>query len=1085
VVKVTSAGETDMSRRALVGLGAMLLVSGCRAQGPQSAQCQPQLTNSGTQTQLTCRPPGNGAPGTLTCTLDFGGVPIGQSATTTLTLGNAGFSSCDLTGQVPPNDPQFGVQTLPIHSSIAQGLPFTVSFKPFNEQPLTDSFTLLTDSQLIPRVIVNLTGSGIRLALSASPPSMDFGKVVIHSTSTQTLTLTNQSTGMVTVAPVATGGNSAALFQIQGALASGPKSLPPGGTTQLQVSFAPQRQSYGEEVAYLVATYADNRQVLVGLKGFGVTTALSVQPTRLSFGDIPVDQTYTQTVTVTNVSSLPVRVTTAWIDRPGQPAAFTTSGPQILPGSSFTLAGDQTLTYPITFAPGQGQTYQGDFAVVSDQGDNDHVPLTGAAGGPSISCVPTELDFGTVDVNVGSTLPVVCTNLGNDRYLPGGKIDVAGELQLFQSNLLINPSGSPFSAQLTVGGAPVTLVSLRARQSATLLVTYDPQSPSATGDSATLFVQSNDVLHPSVPIRLGGNGVTLNDCKLTTSPIALAFQQIAPGRSVTLPVTLTNTGSGECLVDGLALTPDSDPSFSLTSQFPTSILLAGSASGSPNQVEALVQFSPTGVGSFRGTLDFTISSHIAPMQSVPVSGSAATSCLQVAPQELDFGDVGLRTATQFCGSRSQRIRAYNTCSTPQTVTALSNTAQTVDFQITSSPSLPAVVLPGGFLELAEAFRPLSAGVKWGAATLVAQPTNGGTSTTYLAAFHGNAFTNQQTDTYVIPVAKVDVLWVVNYADMFNDQNYITSVANNIGSFFAGLQGADYHVGVISSVDCLGFRFGSPLATDFGQILPCSGCTDGSANAATIISSQDANPVAEMQSILGTFVQNGLQGNPQFNFCIAPPVNGNWDGDDVFQPAYLALQPGLLSGHNSGFLRNDAALVLIGLNDSDDLSQSITGNDTNFYSAFFQSVKGFNAQTPFIFNAISLTPSEATGNVFQCPANQNIFLDSFVGDTNIPLMVGQTGGQLFDVCTQDWATTLSDLGQASRAVQTTFVVNGSPQDPSAIQVAINGGGIPQYTRDGGAAVWSYDPVTGTLTFLNTSAVPGPGDVLTITYTNTCY
>ncbi len=1072
-------------RKGILLQGVLFFMAGCKSQAPTTFPCQPQLSSSSDRVPLTC---GAASGGQLSCTLDFGGVPIGQSAATTLSLSNAVATSCDLIGETQNGDPQFEVQQVSLPATVAVGVPLTVTFKPFNDTALSDTFTLLTDSQLTPNVVVHLRGNGVRIGLGVNPTSLDFGKVVIHSSVKKTLTLTNLSTGDITVAQVASGGPSAGLFLLQGDLANGPKSLSPAETTQLDVSFSPQRPSSADEIAYLVFSYADGHQALVGLKGFAVASALVVQPTGLSFGAIPINQSYAQTLTVANVTEQPVELLHAWIDNLGLPVAFSTTGPQILPGSPFSLAGKQTLSYPITFAPGQGQAYQGDFAVASDQGDNLHVALTGSAGGPSISCVPTDLQFGLVDLGVGATLSVTCTNVGNDRVLPGGKIDVSGELQILQATLPIFPSDAPYTAQLTLDGQETDQVSLLAGQSATILVTYDPLTAGSAPDAATLFVQSNDVLHPEVPIRLGGGGgLALADCSLAVAPVALTFDQIDVGQSVTLPITLTNTGNTECLVDGLTLSSDTDPSFTLAMPLGTSLRLQGNLGPGPSQISVLVAFAPTRAASFKGALDFTISSHAAPMQSIPITGSAATTCLVLAPQSLDFGDVGMSGATQFCGSKSHQIRAFNNCSTPLEITGLSNSAQTTDFQITSSPTLPTLLQPGSFFDFSEAFRPTAAGVRWGSATVVAQPANGGSSTSYLAAFHGNASTSQQVDTYLIPPAKVDILWVVGYGDISSDQDLISSVENNIGSFFGALQGVDYHLGVISSVDCTGFVFGGAAnATDLGQILPCSGCTDGSAPAGNLITSHDPNPESEMQTILSTMVQNGLSGNPAFNFCQFPPVNGNWDGEDVFQPAFLALQPALLAGHNSGFLRNDAALTVIGLNASDDLSQSISGEGTAFYTGFFQSVKAFNPQTPFIFNAISITPNEVTNNVFQCPADQNIFLQTFLGDTNIPLMVGQTGGQLFDVCTQDWPTTLTNLGTASRATQATFVVNGSPENaPGGITVAIDGTNIPQYTRAGGSQVWTYDPVTGTLTFLNTGAVPEPGDTLTISYTNTCY
>ena len=102
------------------------------------------------------------------------------------------------------------------------------------------------------------------------------------------------------------------------------------------------------------------------------------------------------------------------------------------------------------------------------------------------------------------------------------------------------------------------------------------------------------------------------------------------------------------------------------------------------------------------------------------------------------------------------------------------------------------------------------------------------------------------------------------------------------------------------------------------------------------------------------------------------------------------------------------------------------------------------------------------------------------------MVQQTGGQLIDLCTTDWGPAMTSLGQTSSALLTSFALSGSPVNPpTGIQVDISGVPIPQYTVDGGAPVWTYDPLTGTLTFPNASNAPGSGDTLTITYDNICY
>ena len=99
------------------------------------------------------------------------------------------------------------------------------------------------------------------------------------------------------------------------------------------------------------------------------------------------------------------------------------------------------------------------------------------------------------------------------------------------------------------------------------------------------------------------------------------------------------------------------------------------------------------------------------------------------------------------------------------------------------------------------------------------------------------------------------------------------------------------------------------------------------------------------------------------------------GGDGFEPAYQALNGAITSGHNKGFLRSDAALVVIVVNNSDDTSANLTGNPLNFYYTFFQNLKGYNPLTPFIFNAVSITPAEFASGAYNCPNNSNIYFDT--------------------------------------------------------------------------------------------------------------
>jgi hypothetical protein len=898
------------------------------------------------------------------------------------------------------------------------------------------------------------------------------------------------------------------------------------------------------------------------------TTPPSAQLTpRIDYGHIPLNNSVTDYIYVQNISNQTIKLYHSYLDnsaggvftvaQPGGPGCPSTVGgdaggvpmncQQVLPGNNtYTLSPGDLLTYPITFAPLQGQGYVGEFSVQDDHNDNVKVPITGGGGGPAISCQtlpvsppPLALNFGEVAVNIGAVLQLVCTNTGNDITI-GGKIDPSAELVVYQSGLVINQAGASYTAQLVQSGVTTPQVSLRSGEQFVVQVTYDPEAATPAGqtEQGTLYINSNAVLTPKVTVALTGSGLVLTDCNLTIAPGNLNFDQITPGQTVSLPVTLVNGGNNLCLINGLSLSPDTDPSYTITavtdsttgtlgapgSSPPPSIKLCGvnqpgtCTSSYGTQYQVLVQFKPPNPGTYQGLLDFIVSSKSAPAQDVPISGSAGTGCLIVSPQELDFGNVGIKQGTQYCKTSSRHIRALNTCNTPVVVTGLTNSTQSGDFRISSAPQLPYTLQVGSTLDFEEQFEPATAGAKYGSATLVGAPA-GGTPQSYLAAFHGSASASrEQTDTYVIPPQKVDILWVIGWGDAYStlsalgvypysSNTYQKGIVASLQSYIDGLGSADYHLGIVSSIDCVSsYQFETPPADFLGagtgatilgdlQILPCSGCTDSSGNDAKIITPADADPAGEMTTIISNMANSYLNGNMYWESYGCPLKQGFENlGFDALQPAFDVLTATAQAGHNKGFYRDDAALVVVNVSVADDGSSYLTGQPLNFYYTYFENLKGFNPLTPFIYNTIGMTTAEYNAQQYYCPGGYDIFIYGaecpqcgipFTND-QIPPIVAETGGQLVDICTTNWGPALTSLGQTSSAVLTSFGLSGSPVNPpDGISVEISGAPIPQYTVDGGAPVWTYDPLTGVLTFPNSANAPGSGDTLTITYTNICY
>jgi hypothetical protein len=185
----------------------------------------------------------------------------------------------------------------------------------------------------------------------------------------------------------------------------------------------------------------------------------------------------------------------------------------------YTLNPGETVTYPITFTPSQGQGYEGSFAIQDDHGDNVSIQLCGGGGGPEIACqtvpptpppIALMLDFGPVAIpDGGAVQSIICTNTGNDITYHG-MIDPSAELQVSQSGLTITQPASSFSAQLTQSGLDTPSVSLRSGEQFVVQVAYDPATvtPSGQLETGTLQIQSNASLNPTVFVGLTGDAVT-------------------------------------------------------------------------------------------------------------------------------------------------------------------------------------------------------------------------------------------------------------------------------------------------------------------------------------------------------------------------------------------------------------------------------------------------------------------------------------------------------------------------------------------------------------------------------------------------
>ncbi|MBN2799529.1 MAG: VWA domain-containing protein [Deltaproteobacteria bacterium] len=161
-----------------------------------------------------------------------------------------------------------------------------------------------------------------------------------------------------------------------------------------------------------------------------------------------------------------------------------------------------------------------------------------------------------------------------------------------------------------------------------------------------------------------------------------------------------------------------------------------------------------------------------------------------------------------------------------------------------------------------------------------------------------------------------------------------------------------------------------------------------------------------------------------------------------ETARMALSEPLVSTANLGFLRNDAALSIIFVSDEEDGSPYAV---PSYINAFYN-VKGQRARD--VFNASALVVT----NKNECTQGQ---ADYSSYGTRYVDVAEQTGGVVGNLCSQDFASIITDLSLASSRLRDTFYLSDMP-DPASLEVTVNDALLP--CEDG---AWTYQlvPVEG--------------------------
>ncbi len=359
-----------------------------------------------------------------------------------------------------------------------------VAFKPVT-MGLADAFVTLRVCEGCEPVSVPLTGEGIANKLEIFPTRVDFGRVALGATATQKVTIVNQGTEPLQF-------NGATLEQDAGAvltLGAAPSTVPPMGSTQVEVRFTPAKAGMIKNTLKLDIV-ADNAPVgpRLSVTGEGGASCLTLLPRDVDFGTVPEGMSATRRVDLLNRCQYDVQVIDAQVST-SQGGYFSMA--QMATTLVVPAGGIESVRVSYNPKPGAAESTGALTLKISELNalSTEQVSLKGQSKvfpPCTWQMLPSALEFGAVPVGSEATLGVTLRNSGNEECF-------VGAMQLASG------SDPEFSA------APVQSTVLQPGAQAQLRVTFRPLMAGAFSGLAEGWVSHPTNNHPTAVVT--GTGV--------------------------------------------------------------------------------------------------------------------------------------------------------------------------------------------------------------------------------------------------------------------------------------------------------------------------------------------------------------------------------------------------------------------------------------------------------------------------------------------------------------------------------------------------------------------------------------------------
>jgi len=509
--------------------------------------------------------------------LNFGKVLLGDSLVKYITFQNIGDLPLDLF-QISVDDSSFKAERDSIRIEGSQYQTLYVTFTPKDTLLLQAYLKIYSNDPENYLINIPLQGSGrhVREQFVVSPSNLDFGKVLIHTTSTNPLWFSNRGDIPLTILNIYSDNNKFTPRKTS-------FLLEPNNNQQILVDFMPDsiqtylgnltiKYSFGQDTipasnllqggesleAFNNSYYVDS--LIVPLSGAGrdsIRQHIVIVNDSINFETVALQNTKTHSLKIKNEGEKSLEI----LNIENSDSVFSVNKKQFqIPPNSYDIL-------YVSFTPVNPISYTDSLRVISNDPQNDtlFVKLVGTGREPTLQQIAVSdnvLNFGTVLINKKKSLYLHVSNFG-ERNLEINQIAISdSQFSVTEPWFIVKPQETHY-----------------------LIVNFNPMRDDTV--NARLTLKNNDPTNPEVVITLNGRGLFYDGPQISLQPNSLYFGNTILGVTKKQSFWVVNSSSKDTLkVNSISI----DQVFFTASRLTLSI--------PPNDSAAVqISYNPLSVGS--------------------------------------------------------------------------------------------------------------------------------------------------------------------------------------------------------------------------------------------------------------------------------------------------------------------------------------------------------------------------------------------------------------------------------------------------------------------------------------------------------